>query len=177
MKKVIVGITLAAAVALTAVGCGKKDAASSSSAQAGSASSAVSSSQAADAASSGAQSAASGSQEAYTSLADWYTGEKVDVTELNETLTGTVEGYTAEVRVEGDTLIFRYIRATPIEEGDTEAMEAEDKALEAYYAEGEETLKAYCEQIAQESGIDTIKAHIEVMNEDTTNASVWKELN
>jgi len=177
MRKVIVGVVLVTAVALAAVGCGKKDASSSSSVQAGSASSAVSSSQAGDAASSGAQDASSDSKTEYTSLADWYTGEKVDFSELNELLTGAVEGYTAEVQVEGDTLIFRYVRSTPIEEDDKEAMEAENKKLEAYYAQGEQTLKEYCAQIAEEAGVDTVKAHIEVMNEDSTNAGVWKELN
>lgn len=170
MRKVILGVFLAAAVALTAVGCGKKNEPSSSSVQAGSG---VSSSQAAE---SGAQSAASDSEKEYTSLADWYTGEKINFSDLNQLLTEAVEGYTADVQVEGDTLIFRYVRSTPIEEGDTEAMEAEDEKLEAYYAKGEETLKEYCQQIAEESGVSTLKAHIEVMNEDGSNANVWKEL-
>lgn len=167
MRRVILGVFLAAAVAVAAVGCGKKSEQPSSSVQAGSASSAVSSE---------AQEPASSSAVTYDSLADWYTGEKVDFSELNEQLAGAVEGYTADVRVEGDTLIFRYVRAEAIGEDDTEAMDAENEKLEAYYAEGEETLRAYCEEIAKESGISDLKAVIEVMNEDTTNAAVWKEL-
>lgn len=169
MRKVILGVFLAAAVALAAVGCGKKDEQPSSSVQADSASSAAASSEAETPAS-------SASETVYTSLADWYTGEGIDFSELNEELTGAVEGYTADVQVEGDILIFRYIRSTPIAEDNAEALAAEEEALEAYYAEGEANFKGYCEQIAEESGIDTLKAHIEVMNEDTTNAILWKEL-
>lgn len=171
------GVFLAAAVALAAVGCGKRNEQPGSSVQAGSASSAVSSSQAADPAGSGAQSGASDSAKEYASLAEWYTSKKIDFSELNQLLTDAVDGYTADVQVEGDTLTFRYIRSNPIQEDDKEALEAESKAMEAAYAKGESALKEYCAQIAEESGISSLKARIEVMNEDTTNASTWKELN
>lgn len=112
----------------------------------------------------------------YDSLADWYTGEQVDFSEIEGSLGETAEAYIVSVLAEGDSLIFRFTCREQVDIADEAAKEDAEAAFEAYYAENGGLVADAAAQVMEWSGMDDIMIYLEVMNADGIGAICFKQL-
>ena len=149
MKKSRLAVLLVAAVAVISMGCGKEEVQTEEPVQA--------------------EATEEEGVESYDSLADWYTAEQIDFSQMEETLNETITGYGAMVAVEGDTLIYRFMAEEQIDVSDTAAIEAEAAKMEAYCSENEELFMEFKQQVMEESGVETTMSLVEVMDAASEN--------
>lgn len=114
--------------------------------------------------------------ESYDCLADWYTANEIDFSEMETALQETISGYTVEIAVEGDLLIYRLIAEETIDTSDPAVMETETEKLEAYYAENEAVFAEMTQKVIEESGVEKVIPRIEVMDQAFETLLYEKEL-
>lgn len=116
------------------------------------------------------------SAESYDCLADWYTAKEIDFSEEAAALQEGISGYTVEIAVEGNLLIYRLIAEDVIDASDPAVMEAETEKLEAYYAENETVFAELTQKVMEESGVETVIPRMEVMDQAFETLLYEKEL-
>ena len=112
----------------------------------------------------------------YDSLADWFTGEQVDFSEIEKALGDTTDDYIVSVLAEGHSLIFRFACREQVDMADKAALDGAAQAFEAYYAENEALVTDAAAQVMESSGMDDIMVYIEVMNADGIDVICFKQL-
>ena len=140
MRKKVLAVLMAAAMATIPMGCGKEEGEEPAQAE-----------------------------ENFNSLADWYTAKQIEFSEMEETLNETITGYEATIAVEGNLLIYRFTATDEMNLSDGTEMEREEAKMKAYCEENRELFAAFAKQVAEESDVETTQSHVEVMDASLEN--------
>lgn len=102
-------------------------------------------------------------------LEGWYADNAAEFKEIEDSLNSSTDDCVIELKVEGNTLIYKYTYTEALDVSDAEVKEAVVKAFDAYFDAYESTFVDLAEQLSEEAKVkEAVSVRVDVFNPDGT---------